>query len=289
MLDRAADHLLSEEQCRLFCEQGYLVLPGALPPAQVEVLVEAACELEREARARGLEGPEFFDHRQMGHCDAFFDLMDHPQTFPAVWSALGWNVRLYNWQVTVNRRDERPELPDGAPVSNWHFDGDRLSLDIHSHPRPRLSIKIGFYLTDLSAPGAGNFYVVPGSHLIASYAERDRLGDARPVMPGRERAIPVLTRPGDAVMIDRRVWHGVGANLTGRMRIALHYGYSLRWMQTKKDLCVSPERYEAADPIRQQLLGAASGLNGRYAPTDEDVPLRRWMQERGFTLHRATD
>ena len=289
MLELAAEHLLDEEQCRTFRQQGYLVLPGVLGPDEVEDLVQACQELEQGARARGLEGPEFFDHGEIDTYDAFFDLMDHPKTFPAVWSALGWNIRLYTWHITVNRRDPAPESPDGLPIANWHFDGARMSIDPLVHPRPRLSVKIGFYLTDLTELGNGNLYVIPGSHLRSDYSEPDALGDRRPVMPGLDQARPVFTRSGDAVLLDRRVWHGIGANLTDNLRIALHYGYSIRWMQSKSDLGVGEDRYAAADPIRRQLLGANTGQNGWYAPADGDVPLRRWLEARGVRVIRAAD
>lgn len=288
MDELATQHLLSPEQCQRFREQGFLVLPSVLGPDEVERLSAPARQLEAAARGDGLEGPEYFVHGLVDSSDAFYQMIDHPKTFPAVWAALGWNIRLYTWHLTVNRRDGSPESPDGAPITNWHFDGARLSLDPLTHPRPRMSVKIGFYLTDLSEVGRGNLYVVPGSHLRDDY-ELDALGDRIPRRPGLDRAEPVLTRAGDAVLLDRRVWHGIGANLTDDLRIALHYGYALRWMQPKSELGISAKRYEEADPIRRQLLGAASGQNGWYAPTDDDVPLRRWIAERGLVLHRAAD
>lgn len=288
MREMAREHLLTEEQCRTFRQQGFLVLPSVLEADEVERLIDPTRRLEAAARTKGLEGPEYFVHGLVGSCDAFYELIDHPKAFPAVWAALGWNIRLYTWHLTANRRDETPERPDGAPIGNWHFDGARLSLDPLTIPRPRMSVKIGFYLTDLSEPGKGNLYVVPGSHLRDDY-ELDALGDRLPRRPSLDLAEPVLTRAGDAVLLDRRVWHGIGANLTDELRIALHYGYALRWMQPKSDLGISAERDEETDPIRRQLLGAASGHNGWYAPTDEDVPLRRWITERGLTLHRAAD
>ena len=37
--------------------------------------------------------------------------------------------------------------------------------------------------------------------------------------------------------------------------------------------------HERVDPVRRQLLGHCPSANSAYDPTDEDVPLRRWLQE----------
>ena len=42
---------------------------------------------------------------------------------------------------------------------------DVLNMDLESNPRPRISLKIGYFLTDTTVEGSGNFYVIPGSHL----------------------------------------------------------------------------------------------------------------------------
>jgi len=36
--------------------------------------------------------------------------------------------------------------------------------------------------------------------------------------------------------------------------------------------------WASSDPIRRQLLGYGVNANGHYSPTDEDVPLRTWLQ-----------
>jgi ectoine hydroxylase len=37
--------------------------------------------------------------------------------------------------------------------------------------------------------------------------------------------------------------------------------------------------WERSSPIRRQLLGWSVNANGRFSPSDEDVPLRMWLQE----------
>jgi hypothetical protein len=47
---------------------------------------------------------------------------------------------------------------------DWHQDGGRQNRKIETTPRPRLSVKIANWLSDISQPGRGNLKLVPGSH-----------------------------------------------------------------------------------------------------------------------------
>lgn len=52
-------------------------------------------------------------------------------------------------------------------------------------------------MTDLTEPGRGNFWIIPGSHL-RNKVEMPPDGIGQP-----EGAIPVLVKPGTAVIFDR--------------------------------------------------------------------------------------
>jgi ectoine hydroxylase-related dioxygenase (phytanoyl-CoA dioxygenase family) len=93
-----------------------------------------------------------------------------------------------------------------------------------------------------------------------------------------EGAVPVRAKPGTAVFFDRRLWHAASPNWSDVTRKVLFYGYGYRWIRSKDDMTVE-DLWPSSDPIRKQLLGYALNANGRYSPTDEDVPLRGWLQE----------
>src|SRR5262249_25031589 len=113
----------------------------------------------------------------------FLELVDEPRLLPVVWGILGWNIYLYHAHLIVTpppgqARDEK--------TFGWHQDSGRVNVEIESRPRPRLSIKIGYFLSDASVEGRGNFWVVPGSHL-ADDLELPKDGMGQP-----EGAVPVL-------------------------------------------------------------------------------------------------
>jgi ectoine hydroxylase-related dioxygenase (phytanoyl-CoA dioxygenase family) len=135
-----------------------------------------------------------------------------------------------------------------------------------------LSLKVAYFLSDVSVPDRGNFWIVPGSHLNDSLQlPADRQGQP-------EGAIPVCVKPGTAVFFDRRLWHSASPNWSDITRKVLFYGYGYRWIRTKDDMTVQ-SLWDRCDPIRRQLLGAGVNCNGYYSPTDADVPLRVWLNE----------
>ncbi|WP_274650588.1 phytanoyl-CoA dioxygenase family protein [Paenibacillus humicola] len=261
---------LTEEERRTFNETGYLIVEDALSPEQVQALT---AETDRIYERKVNEGHDsktalFYPNFIPDH-ERFLGLVDYEKVLPKVWGILGWNIYLYHAHMIVTP-------PSGQAKTNktfgWHQDSGRVNVEMESHPRPRLSLKVAYFLSDLSVPDRGNFWIVPGSHLNDTMA----LPENREGQP--EGAIPVCVKPGTAVFFDRRLWHTASPNWSDVTRKVLFYGYGYRWIRTKDDMTVQ-SLWESSDPIRRQLLGAGVNCNGYYSPTDADVPLRVWLKE----------
>jgi ectoine hydroxylase len=189
---------------------------------------------------------------------------------------LGWNIYMYHCHLDVHP----PVRTASAPVWGWHQDGGRQNLEIETQPtRPRLSVKIAWFLSDVSEPGRGNFTVIPGSHLLNSLPrpEHPELGFDPP-----EGATPVLASPGDAVIFDRRLWHARSDNRSDVTRKALFMGYTYRWIRARDDYALDGEWLSPLSPVRQQLLGAGRDAMSYWGLGDDDPPLRGWLRERGL-------
>ena len=259
-------HCLTDAQREAFERDGYLIVPDALGAKEVARLNDLVDELGRE-RAAETEPDGRLHLRDFLHRDPLFmDLLDWPTTFPKVWGLLGWHIQLYLSHVDIT-----PPLPAGTPLPRrlgWHQDSGRVNLEMETDPRPRLSLKVGYFLTDTTVPGRGNFCIVPGSHL------RNRLDFADDGDP--PEALPVCVEPGSAVFFDRRLWHSRSPNTSTLTRKAIFYGYSYRWLRPRDNLRI--EDYpDCRDPIRRQLLGASRDGHGYSSPEPEDVPLRDWI------------
>ena len=271
------DYRLIENEREAFERDGYLILEGILEPDRLEELVEVVDRLQSEGKlsppgdagiARRTNTLNF-----VGMDPKFIDMVDYPKTFPKAWGILGWNIYLYHSHLAVSFPTEGEFDPDGSAF-HWHRDSGRLNGDMETHPAPRISLKVGYFLTDLTESGGGNFWVIPGSHLKKSI-QLPADGRGQP-----DGAMPVLVAPGAAVIFDRRIWHSATPNHSSITRKVLFYGYGYRWIRTRDEMTIPGDLYEAADPVRKQILGHThNGEFGRSSPTDDDVPLRVWLQE----------
>lgn len=264
------EHSLTEEERRQFEEQGYLIVENALSSKHTDALIEQTDRIFERKLTEGHDSKKalFFPNFIPEH-DLFADLVDYPVILPKVWGILGWNIYLYHCHMIVT--PPSGQEPNDKTLG-WHQDSGRVNTEIECHPRPRLSLKVAYFLSDISEPGRGNFWIVPGSHLNDNL-ERPEGGEGQP-----EGAIPVCVKPGDAVLFDRRLWHSASPNWSEVTRKVLFYGYGYRWIRTKDDMTVE-SLWDRCDSIRKQLLGWAVNCNGRFTPSPEDVPLREWLKE----------
>lgn len=270
--------LLTERQREEFDHHGYLLVPGALSPDLVASLLEVHDRIYAEEGAAGRLGPDGSLHlfAFVLRDDAYLPLLDQPATFPMVCGLLGWNIYMYHCHLDVHP----PTAEPGPPRWGWHQDGGRQNLEIETEPvRPRLSVKVAYFLTDLSEPGRGNFTVVPGSHLRnrISRPERPERGFDPPV-----GATPILAEPGTAVLFDRRLWHSRSDNLSTLTRKALFLGYTYRWIRPRDDYPIDPAWLAGLSPIRRQLLGDGLDAMSFWGLGEDDPPLRPWLADRGL-------
>ena len=289
------DYCLTEDERLEFEKNGFFVVKNALPSQLVEDLNIVVDRLDTEYRTTtaapqkrtaplGVVSPNRPPERLLGpherlnlldfvgKDEIFLELLDWPKTFPKVWGILGWNLQLYHSHMTVTP----PAAPGEVEVQKrfgWHQDTGRLNIELEANPRPRVSLKVGFFLTDTTEAGRGNFYVVPGSHL------QNELEFPADEASNPEGTLAVRVAPGTAVFFDRRLWHSASPNYSDITRKVLFYGYSYRWLRPRDDMTVS-HVMDQCDPIRQQLLGASvNGGMGYTSPRDEDVPLKTWLNE----------
>jgi ectoine hydroxylase-related dioxygenase (phytanoyl-CoA dioxygenase family) len=232
-----------------FERDGFVIVPGVLRPRELRRLEAAVDRIwEAETRSAGALHRLAF----AGLDDALLELVDHPVCLSLVLDVLGSNIYVYHCHLDVHPPEESAE-----PRWRWHQDGGRQNVELAS-PRPRLSVKVAYFLTDVPTAEHGAMRVVPGSH------PRDTLPrDREPA-----GAIPVLVEAGSAVIFDRRLWHARGDNVSDRTRKALFYAYTHRWIRPRDELTLDPDRLAGLTPLRRQLLGFAEDTSDYWFPTD---------------------
>jgi hypothetical protein len=270
MTPECLQYRLTDEEKQTFNETGWLQIENALSSEQIEALTAASDRIFEQKLTQGHNAQQaLFYPNFIPDDELFLNLVDYEKVLPKVWGILGWNIYLYHAHLIVTP-------PSGQEPNDktfgWHQDSGRVNQEIECHPRPRLSLKVAYFLSDTSMPGRGNFWVIPGSHL------QDELQRPSDSIGQPEGAVPVLAKPGTAVLFDRRLWHSASPNWSDVTRKILFYGYGYRWIRTKDDMTVQ-DLWDKCDPIRRQMLGYGVNCNGHFSPTDEDVPLRVFLRE----------
>ena len=261
---------LTNEQRERFERDGYLLVEDALEPEHVARLIEAVDRVWAVRRdTPPIAGADpLHVLASVGLDPLFVALLDHEPVLRLIVDLLGWNIFMYHCHLDVH-----PPAVGPAPRKwMWHQDGGVQNRDLETHPRPRISVKVAYFLSDVSEAGRGNFSVIPGSHTRDAI---DRPADDDNDLVG---AVPVLAKPGTAVLFDRRLWHMRGENRSSITRKALFFAYTYRWVRARDEIRIPPELFGMITPIRAQLLGSGSSAIGHWMPTDDDAPLRTWWE-----------
>src|SRR5882762_1629991 len=153
---------LTDDQRADFERDGYLLGRKALSADETNAARDAIMARHQAAEKTGQLDRHDALHQlsAVSSCPEIAFLLDHPATFPLVWSVLGWNLHVYHSHVDVHPPHRSPSEPHWG----WHQDGGRQNREVETSPRPRLSVKLGYWLSDVSEPGRGNLMLVPGSH-----------------------------------------------------------------------------------------------------------------------------
>lgn len=263
-----------EERVKELVDDGYTVVPDALTAEQVERYSAAADQAFARHPDRTREEPAK-RRSQLYGVPALDPVLAEPlllpTTMPVVCTVLGWNIHLHHSHVDVTR-----PLPPGEQSSyRWHRDMQSTTYTL-SPPLPLLSVKVGYFLTDVTSIDRGSVTVLPGSH------HSDRVERPEDFAQHQPSAVPVLAPAGSALILDARTWHTVGKNFSPVSRKMLYYAYTYRWIRPSEEIALDAAGLAALSPVQRQLLGAATSAQGYHFPQHADVPLREMVRASGI-------
>ncbi len=253
---------LSDEQRLFFETNGYLMVEGALAPAELERVRAAADDAEARWRRMpelpGVRGPHFFQiEAVMEYHPVLFDLVEQPRLFPIVWEVLGPDVQLLDHAYYIT--------PPGALVRGtaWHSDIGHRVGGVY-HPRSTMMVRVMYALEDVG-PDGGATLVLPGSHRYTADVRIPAV-EVPEDLPG---AVRLTCKAGTAYLYNGNLWHAPGNNRSAVTRRMLLFNYGHRWMRMWSGHEPSEWLAErATTPMRRQLLGLNRAYYGPDAPLE---------------------
>ena len=165
---------LTAAQRQFFDENGYLVVPDVLSPEMIDKLTQVSDRLIESFDADGT-----YVQRRPGIVQEpdFHPLVTQSPTVPLVAQLLTPNIQLHTTAIIY----KFPEPADEETINQrgWHRDSG-LAEDLRHSNLPRVSIKVGYCLTDFKQPRSG-------FTLFASGITSDRYPLAYPERGSRSR------------------------------------------------------------------------------------------------------
>ena len=247
-----------------FAANGYLQLDSFLPAALVEKLIERlrvalerrVAEHESDANDEPSQGTNPGKRATVAGRDRrifhildddpeFLDLVDYADIMPYVHAFIGEKPHFHAsdaiWEEEIAAREP-----------GWHIDGADGGYRNLRPGIPMLQLKVGYYLSDMTAPDQGNLVIVPGSHRDDQEPSSDQLAGFDS-LPG---AVQVCGPAGTAVMFHNAMWHTRGPMVRpGGRRIMLYYAYERAWMVGNSEhWSYSPDFYGGLSPERRKLF-----------------------------------
>jgi len=232
---------------------GWCVVPDVLSPSEsafaLERLWAAADESERVGMPTFLPvlDPNASNVRvfYLLERDALFrELIQHPAAIAMVRQAIGPDFMISNFTANIAR--------PGSRSMALHSDQSLVG------PEPWLApwaVNIIWCLTNVHRDNGATLFI-PGSH-------RWRTRDDVPPNADK-RLVPFEAKAGSIVVMDGRVWHTSGANVTKDEDRALLFGfYTLPFLrpQVNWNACLSPETQASLGPQMHDWLGLGVTAN----------------------------
>ena len=218
---------------------GYTVVENAIEPALVDALNAALERLERELDAKpamnGFEGHRTVRiYNLLAHGAPFERVPAHENVLPLIEGVLDAGCLISSLSSIA--------IDPGEAAQPIHADDMVIPLD---KPHRAIVCNSMWALTDFTdANGATR--LVPGTHRKAN-----------PDYGGAYETIPAEMAKGSVLIWDGALWHGGGANRTGKRRtgIAMNYCAGFIRQQENQQLGLSPALVKSFPKRLQELIG----------------------------------
>ena len=232
---------------------GVAVVPGVLTPAEAADGLERLWAASRESERRGVAAhvvgldPNASNVRVFNLIDLdplFGELIAHPVADAVVSGVLGREYIVSNFTANIAR--------PGSASMVVHSDQAAVMPEPWVVPQ---TVNVIWCLTDVRADNGATLHI-PGSHRYRTAADVP----ADPIA----HMVPFEAPAGSIIVMEGRVWHTSGRNVTDSEDRALLFGYYTKpfirpqWNFTRS---LAPEVQAACSPMLRYRLGLDAMLN----------------------------
>jgi hypothetical protein len=261
--------VLTDEDRRFFDENGYVVVHDAVPPENLQAVIDATFEfLEMDPndpedwyrpplRTNGMT--EMYQHQAM------WDNRQYPRLYAAFADLFG-DEKLWVSFDRVNLKPPRhPDHPEYDFKGFMHWDADVTRAAISW-----FAVQGVLYLAD-TPEDMGGFQCAPGHHkVVEEWAKTATPGSKSQPDMSDVPVIPIPGKAGDLVIWNRLLYHGNGHNLSDKPRLAQY----ITMFPVPKGDRFQQQREDRIYRWRERLPPDAA-----WAPGDP----RQWEQTHGKT------
>jgi hypothetical protein len=244
--------MLSDSEKQQLEQQGYLILPGFLTPAQVDEFNARIEELfAEEGDGAGGEFKSEPGARRLANVvnkgEIFEKVIETPKVLECMEAVLGPDFKL----SSLNIRSANSHNGTAQPL---HVDSGALP-DVHGD-----SVCNSVWMLDDFTEFNGALRIVPGSH---------RWGRAPAPGAKPEGEMLVTGTAGTVVIMNSHMWHGGSENKTDRQRRAMHVYYTRgdKPQQQYQKRLVRPEVQARLSPLGRKLLALDDPRNDELSAT----------------------
>ena len=231
--------VLSEAEVEQFDELGYVVVKGALSPAeadqyrqQIVSLVPPSLDLPASwSSFDGRVKPMYTPGNHTFDTPELLPLMTNPTLYAAASQLLGSPaLRVIDGSIGITFRNEAH--PDRPLSQTLHIDASvPVTADDFTFEPAELQVGGCYYLSDVE-PNGGGIHVVPGGHKIVAEQARAHRPGGRHLHENWKRiegmeSIEITGNAGDFALLHHLMPHGASHNRNPTTRIA----YFVRWVR----------------------------------------------------------
>jgi hypothetical protein len=220
--------------------EGYVRVPDMIPAPRIAAALKAI----NHSVGRGLPPDQVAVYRSRSFCpelqraSVILDLFHETPARTVAESLLGRIEDVRSGQIAL----AFPQMEPPAPAYP-HLDGLHTATNgVPAGEVRSFTLLVGVILSEVSATGAGNLTVWPGSHRLYESYFRERgpksLLDGMPPVTLSD-PVEVTGAPGDVVLCHYQLAHAVGANTSPDIRYAVYFRVKSRGHDGRRWVCLT--------------------------------------------------